>query len=224
MARYAVIGSSRGTGLAITRQLAAAGEHVRAISRNPPPAGEFVEPFVADVTDPASLARAFAGHLDAVFFTVDATGGMGDHQLFGSRSAIRAVTYQGCVNAIEAIAAAPAKPAFILLSVMGVDQWSLVWTMLDVVKTGSKRNVLDRELALKASGVPHVILRAPRLTDAPGGTVPVAATPPTHKLASMSLPRNDLARTMIAAARNAPRSSTWDVFPDASGPVPPWLK
>ena len=92
MARYAVIGSSRGTGLAITRQLAAAGEHVRAISRNPPPAGAFVEPFVADVTDRASLARAFAGDLDAVFFTVDATGGIGDHQLFGSRGAIRAVT------------------------------------------------------------------------------------------------------------------------------------
>lgn len=224
MARYAVIGSSRGTGLAITRQLSAAGEKVRAISRNPPPAGGGVEPFVADVTDPASLARAFAGDLDAVFFTVDATGGMGDHQLFGSRSAIRAVTYQGCVNAIEAVAAAPSKPAFILLSVMGVDQWSLVWTMLDIVKTGSKRNVLDRELALKASGVPHVILRAPRLTDAPGGAVPVAATPPTHKLASMSLPRNDLARTMIKAARHAPRSSAWDVFADASGPVPDWLR
>lgn len=224
MARYAVIGSSRGTGLAITRQLSAAGQQVRAISRNPPPAGDFVEPFVADVTDPASLAQAFTGDLDAVFFTVDATGGMGDHQLFGSRSAIRAVTYQGCVNAIEATAAAPSRPAFILLSVMGVDQWSLVWTMLNLVKTGSKRNVLDRELALKASGVPYIILRAPRLTDAPGGTVPVAATPPTHKLASMSLPRSDLARTMIKAAQHAPRSSAWDVFADASGPVPPWLK
>ena len=224
MARYAVIGSRRGTGLAITRQLAAAGEHVRAISRNPPPAGAFVEPFVADVTDPASLARAFAGDLDAVFFTVDATGGMGDHQLFGSRSAIRAVTYQGCVNAIEAVAAAPSRPAFILLSVMGVDQGSLVWTMLNIVKTGSKRNVLDRELALKASGVPYVILRAPRLTDAPGGDVPIAATPPEHKLASMSLPRADLARTMIKAAQRAPRASTWDIFPDPSGPTPDWMK
>ncbi len=224
MARYAVIGSSRGTGLAITRQLSAAGEHVRAISRNPPPVSEFVEPFIADVTDPSSLALAFAGDLDAVFFTVDATGGMGDHQLFGSRSAIRAVTYQGCVNAIEAVAAAPSRPAFILLSVMGVDQGSLVWTMLNIVKTGSKRNVLDRELALKASGIPHVILRAPRLTDEPGGAVRVAATPPTHKLASMSLPRNDLARTMIKAAKHAPRSSTWDVFSDSSGPMPPWLK
>ena len=223
MARYAVIGSSRGTGLAITHQLSAAGEQVRAISRNPPPAGAFVEPFVADVTDPASLAQAFSDDLDAVFFTVDATGGMGDHQLFGSREAIRAVTYQGCVNAIEAVASAPSRPAFILLSVMGVDQWSLVWTMLDFVKTGSKRNVLDREQVLKASGVPHVILRAPRLTDAPGGSVPVAATPPKHKLAGMSLSRNDLAGAMIKAAKLAPRPSVWDVFADASGPVPPWL-
>lgn len=224
MARYAVIGSSHGTGLAITQQLAAAGDHVRAISRNPPPASTFVEPFVADVTDPASLARAFDGDLDAVFFTVDATGGMANHQLFGSRSAIRAVTYQGCVNAIEAVAAAPSRPAFILLSVMGVDQKSWVWTMLNIVKTGSKRNVMDRELALKGSGVPHVILRAPRLTDEPGGAVPVAATAAEHKLGSMSLPRNDLARTMIKAAQNAPRSSTWDVFSDAAGPIPTWLR
>ena len=224
MARYAVIGSSHGTGLAITRQLAAAGEHVRAVSRNPPAGDTFVEPFVADVTDPASLARAFADDLDAVFFTVDATGGIAGHQLFGSRSAIRAVTYQGCVNTIEAVAAAPSRPAFILLSVMGVDQSSLVWTMLNIVKTGSKRNVLDREQALKASGIPYVILRAPRLTDEPGGVVPIAATAPDHKLASMSLPRNDLARTMIKAAQGAPRSSTWDIFPNAAGPVPEWLR
>lgn len=224
MARYAVIGASRGTGLAITRQLSAAGQHVRAISRSPPPASDFVEPFVADVTDPESLAPAFAGELDAVFFTVDATGGLGDHRLFGSRTEIRAVTYQGCVNAIEAVAAAPSGPAFILLSVMGVDQHSLAWSMLDVVKTGSKRNVLDRELALKASGVPYVVLRAPRLTDAQGGIVPVAATPPTHKLGGMSLPRDDLARTLIKAAQCAPRPSTWDVFLDASGPFPDWLR
>ena len=224
MGRYAVIGASKGTGLAITRILESAGDQVRAISRTPPTGGANVEPFAADVTDAASIGRALDDAFDAVFFTVDINGGIGGHALFGSREKIREVTFGGCVNAIRAAARAPVKPGFVLLSVMGVDQSSLVWTMLNIVKTGSKRNILEREQALKASGLPFVIARAPRLTDLAAGMTPVAATPAKHKLAGMSIPRGDLARALVAAARQAPPSTSWDVFSSAEGPVPTWLR
>ncbi len=67
MTRYAVIGASSGTGLEIVRHLAERKIPVRAISHRPGPAQEGVEPFAADVTDPASIAKALEGGLDAVF-------------------------------------------------------------------------------------------------------------------------------------------------------------
>lgn len=217
MKRYAVIGASHGTGLAVTRRLEALGSRVRAISRTPPAASELVEPVAADVTDAASLKRALAGEFDAVFFTVDINGGIGNHALFGSRSRIRAVTHGGCLNAIAAVEAAAVPPKFVLLSVMGVDRTSLVWTMLNIVKPGSKRNILEREQALRASRLPYVILRAPRLTDDPGGSAAIVATPPEHPLESRSIARADLARVLVAAALHAPDRSVWDVFPGTEG-------
>ena len=225
MPRYAVVGSSHGTGLAITKRLASEGVSVRAISRNPPPASDFVEPFAADVTQPASLARAFEGTFDAVFFTVDATGGIGNHMLFGSREKIRAVTYQGCLNTIAAASSSTSPPKFVLLSVIGSDQSSMMWSVLNLVKTGSKRNVRDREVALRASSLPYVILRAPKLSDGAGSLVATAATAPTHKLDSkMGISRSDLATAMIQAAKYAPERTTWDVFSEDAGPVPEWLE
>ena len=225
MPRYAVVGSSHGTGLAITNRLASEGVSVRAISRSPPAASEFVEPFAADVTLPATLTRALDGPFDAIFFTVDATGGMGNHMLFGSREKIRAVTYQGCLNTIAAASQLASPPKFLLLSVIGSDQSSMMWSVLNVVKTGSKKNVRDREAALRASKLPYVILRAPKLNDGAGGLVATAATPPTHKLdTKMNIARVDLAAAMIEAAKHAPERSTWDVFADDKGPIPAWLR
>lgn len=223
--RYAVVGASQGVGKLIVERLAAAGHDVRAISRNPPRSSPHVEPCKADVTDPRSISNALNASFDAVFFTVDITGGIGGHALFGSKTAIREVTYQGCVNAIEAARKAPTSPRFILLSVLGHDRGGAIWWMLNTVKPGTRQNIIDRERVLIASGLPYVVTRAPKLTDGDPDIVGTAATPARHKLVGgMSIARADLAMAMIRAADHAPANSIWDVYADADGPVAPWLQ
>jgi uncharacterized protein YbjT (DUF2867 family) len=223
--RYAIIGASRGTGLEITRRLASGGDTVRAISRHPPPPSERIEPFAADVTDRSVMERALDAPFDAVFFTVDVTGGVGDRGLFGSRKQLREVTYQGCLNAIAAASRTRPPPTFVLLSVIGADRASLAWSMLNAVKGGLKQIVLDREQALMKGALPYVILRAPVLTDEEGGKTPITATKPTHKLDSkLKITRADLAKAMIAAAKRAPRRSIWDVFAGERDSTPAWLE
>jgi hypothetical protein len=110
------------------------------------------------------------------------------------------------------------------MSVIGPELPSWVWWVLNATKPGMQRNILDREQALKDSGLSYVICRAAKLNDAAGGTVPVAATAPLHKLdMKRGIPRIDLARTLILAAERAPRNTTWDVFSDTGGPTPEWL-
>lgn len=214
--RYAVVGASHGTGKALVAQLAARNDSVRAISRNPGEPSASVEPFRADVTDATAIAHALDGDFAAVFFTVDV------HGLFNSRDQVREVMFQGCVNVIRA-AEITSRPKFILLSVIGPDRASWVWSLLNGVKRGMKRNVIEREEALKASRLPYVICRAPKLGDRTGGHR-IAASSPAHKLdMKMGIDRIDLARAMIAAADAAPAGSVWDVFADPLAPAPAWL-
>lgn len=222
--RYAVVGASQGTGLLITKLLASIERPVRAISRNPPSAGEFVEPFSADVTSPDSISEALDDDFTAVFFTVDKTGGIGGHALFGSAKAIREVTFQGCVNTIDAALKAPSRPRFILLSVIGHEKGSMIWSLLNFLKPGLRRNVTDRENYLVKSGLPYVVLRAPKLTNDEPGQTAITAIPTQLKLTgSMSLARADLARVLAAAVDYAPENTIWDVIEDEETPAPDWL-
>ena len=218
MTRYAVIGASSGTGQQIVTHLAERGIPVRAISRNPRPTQGSVEPYAADVTDAAALAQALQGEFDAVFYTADI------HGRGHKRDAIRAVMYEGCVNAIRAAEAAGTK-RFMLLSVIAPDRFSWVWWVLDALKPGMRRNIRDREQALKESALPYVICRAPRLNDRPAHTVPVAATRPERRLdMKRGIARADLARVLVRAAEDAPDGTIWDVYADPLGPVPVWLE
>lgn len=217
MRRYAVVGASSGTGRQIVTHLARRNIPVRAISRNPLPAEDSVEPWAAGVTKPAALARALDDKFDAVFYTVDI------HGRSHSREAVRAVMYEGCVDTIQAAAAGGSR-RFVLLSVVAPDRFSWVWWVLNAMKPGMKRNVRDREEALEASGLPYVICRAPRLNNGPGGVTPTAATSPVGRLdIKRGIARADLARALVRAAEAAPAGTTWDVSADARGPVPAWL-
>ncbi|HTX34998.1 MAG TPA: NAD(P)H-binding protein [Bryobacteraceae bacterium] len=219
MKRYAVIGASSGTGLVLVHQLAGEQNAVRAISRRPPDAGPLIEPFAADVTDAQSLAQALDGEFDAVFYTVDI------HGLFKTREEIRAVMFEGCRNAIRAVAKNAVGPKFVLLSVIGAHRPSWMWWILNMSKPGMQRNILEREQVLKESGLSYIICRAPKLNDGPGGLVTVAATPAQHELdMKRGIPRADLARALILAAVRAPVNTIWDVFCDAAGPTPDWLQ
>ena len=223
--RYAVVGASRGTGSQIVHQLQAQGHQVRAISRTPITAGPLIEPFAADVTNAGSMRAALDADFEAIFFTVDVTGGVGGRGFFGSAKHIREVTYQGCLNTMAAVPRSYPKPKFILLSVMGADRTSVVWTVLNAIKPGLKRNMIERERALAESQIPFVTLRAPTLTDERGGQIPTSVTEAKHVLdAKRKITRADLAQAMITAARGAPVNSTWDVFADVGGSAPAWFE
>lgn len=207
MKRYAVVGASSGTGLAITQRLAARGDHITAISRHPTDARINVTPVAADVRDLKSLARALPTDLDAVFFTVDIHG-------FRKPSAeIHRVMVDGCRHAMEAAIKRGAR-RFVLLSVLGADQSSWVWHVLNAVKPGMRTNILEREEALKHSGVPFIIMRAPRLTDAMAEETHVLAHASSRKLRmKQSVSRSELARLMVESvdATASHEGETWDV-------------
>ena len=225
MARYAVVGASRGVGLALTEQLSRDGDGVRAISRSPLPGSSHVEPFSADVTNSGSLATALDDDFDAVFFTVESSGGVNGRGLFAKKDAVRETTYMGCVNTVQTIAKLGRRPRFILLSAMGVDQPSILWTVSSLMKAGMRGNMIDRERAVEASGLPYVILRSPILTDSSGGIAAVSATRPVHGLSgSMKIGRGDVAAAMIKAARFGPSDTTWDIMPGRSEDAAPWWR
>ncbi len=230
MKEYAVIGASSGTGLAISRLLASEGHTVRAIARTPPAATALIKPVAADIRNPAAIAAALAGDLEAVFFTVDI------HKAFVSRKAVREVLFDGFMNAVRGLQGGTpgsAKlPRFVLLSVMGPDQPSMVWHMLNLVKPGMQKNVRDREQALRESGLPYVIMRAPRLVDvaadaqalARPATAAMLSAQAKHRIdMKRKIARPDLAAAMVAAASSAPGNSVWDVYGDDAGPVPAWM-
>jgi hypothetical protein len=185
---------------------------VRAISRRPPPASEFVEPFSADVTDAEAIALALEGDFDTVFFTVDI------HKRFASRQEVRALMFDGCLNAIRAARRSAVPPRFVLLSVIGPDKPSWVWHLLNLFKRGMRQNVIDREAALTGSGLDYVIARAARLVDAIDvtGSVPAAVLAPAiHRLdMKRSVTRSALAVALVSAAQSAPARSIWDVYGD----------
>jgi uncharacterized protein YbjT (DUF2867 family) len=222
MKKFAVIGASSGTGLEIVRLLANSGQHVRAISRRPTSATDFIEPFSADTTDAKAIAKALDADFDAVFFTADI------HKRFASRQEVRSLMYDGFMNTIQAAKQRAVPPRVVLLSVIGPDKPSWVWHLLNLAKRGMRQNVIDREAALVQSGLPYVIVRAARLVDADGSSdraPSITVTPATHKLdMKRKMFRRELAATLVAAAQSAPERSVWDVFAGAdAGSAPGWV-
>lgn len=199
---------------------------MRAIARKQPAATELIKPVVADVGKPEAIAAALAGELEAVFFTVDI------HKAFASKKLIRSVMFDGFMNVLNGVQRHAKPPRIILLSVMGPGNSSLTWLLLNLAKRGMQKNIVDREQALVDSGLPSVILRAPRLvnvlengieTTRPA-TAAMLSAQADHRLdMKRTIARPDLAAAMVAAATSALVDSVWDVYGDDAGPVPAWL-
>jgi uncharacterized protein YbjT (DUF2867 family) len=207
MKRYAVIGASSGTGHAIAELLAARGDHVTAISRTPTEDRPNVSSVAADVQDAASLVRALPGDLDTVFFTVDI------HGFRKPKTDIYNVMVRGCTNAVEAAIKCGAR-RFVLLSVIGAEDASWVWWLLNAVKPGMQENVMRREQALKRSGLPYIIVRAPKLDDSKTAEGHVLAPTSPQKLGmKQSISRRELASLMVLAADagSEREGATWDI-------------
>jgi uncharacterized protein YbjT (DUF2867 family) len=214
---FCIVGATRGTGLLIAQQLLKAGSKVRVITRDPDKAGRLfgnrAEVRSGDVTDARSIRDAITENYKAIFFTVAATGGIDGRALFGSNVMIRAVTYQGLLNVVDAARLRGFEGRIVLPSVMGADRSSFMMSILNTVKKGLQRNLVERELYLRASELDYTIVRAPILTNAPAGEAEVRISAAINKLrAGARISRGDLARVMILASQQAAASrKTFDL-------------
>jgi len=217
-APFCIIGATRGTGLLIAQQLLERGSNVKVVVRDPGKASRFLDNRAdvrqGDVIDARSIRDAVAGDYRAIFFTVAATGGMDGRALFGSKTKIREATYQGLLNVVDAARSSGFKGRITLPSVVGADRSSLIISILNTIKSGLQRNLIERELYLRASGLDYTIVRAPILTSAPAGQTNVRITRAVNRLtAGPKISRGDLARVMILASEQAVASrKTFDLF------------
>ena len=223
--QFCVIGATHGTGLLITQQLLRAGSSVRVLARNPDKArrllGSRADIRHGDVTDAQSVRDGITRDCRAIFFTVAATGGIDGHGLFASESTIRNVTYQGVLNVVDSARAVGFEGRIMLPSVVGADRSSVMIRILDRVKCGLQRNLTERELYLRASGLDYTMVRAPILTNALAGDADIRIDRAIHKLtAGPKISRGDLARVLILASEQTVASrKTFDLF-SAKGVVP----
>jgi uncharacterized protein YbjT (DUF2867 family) len=223
-APYCVVGCTRGTGLRIVQQLTARGTPVRCVARDPIKAQTLLPTAVdiraGDVTDLGSLQRAEFGECGVIFFAVDITGGIAGRGFLKSQAQIRAVTYQGLVNVVDAANAAAFTGRFILLSGMGSELPSFTGRLLNAIKGDLQRNQRDRNEYLRNSGLDWSIGQGGILTDVTGGTAAIRISPPVHRLSLLRrVTRADFARALIAAA-DAPVASKrmFDVFNEPGSP------
>ena len=197
--QFCIIGATRGTGLLITQQLLEGGSSVQVVARDPDKAsrllGDRAHVRQGDVTDARSIRDVLTEDYTAIFFTVAATGGIDGRGLFGSRTMIREVTYQGLLNVVDAAHSSGFEGRIVLSSVVGADRSSVVISILDRIKSGLQRNLVERELYLRASGLDYTIMRAPILTNAPAGGADIQIARAINKLtAGSKISRGDLAR------------------------------
>jgi uncharacterized protein YbjT (DUF2867 family) len=134
---------------------------------------------------------------------------------------IRNATYQGLLNVVDSARAIGFEGRIILPSVVGADRSSAMIRILDGIKCGLQRNLIERELHLRASGLDYTIVRAPILTNAPAGGTNIRITRAINKLtAGPKISRGDLARVMVLASeQNVASGKTFDLF-GAKGVAP----
>jgi nucleoside-diphosphate-sugar epimerase len=224
--QFCIIGATSGTGLLITRQLLQGGLRVRVVARDPDKARRVLDNQVevrhGDVTDVPSIGAAIAEDCTAIFFTVAAGGGIDGRGMFALGSMIREVTYQGLLNVVDAARSIGFSGRIILPSLVGVDRPSLLIRFLDKIKPGLQRNLIERELYIRASGLDYTVLRAPILTNAPAGGVNLQITRAINKLTARSkISRGDLARVMILAAQQPAASRKTFELLASEGAAPP---
>jgi uncharacterized protein YbjT (DUF2867 family) len=205
-----VVGIAGGHGriaLALTQLLAARGDTVRSLIRNPAHAGDVRaaggEPVVCDLeqASDAEVAEAI-GDADAVVFAAGAGPGSGAERK-------RTMDHGGAVKLIAA-ARLGGVDRYVMVSSIGADPEAEGEDVFAVYLRAKGK--ADAELM--ASGLAYTIVRPVRLTDDPGtGRVRIA-----DRLGGGEIPREDVAAVLAALiAEPVLREVVFDV---ASGDVP----
>jgi len=179
-----VIGATRGSGLALTRELVATGHHVTAFGRTastafaaPPPGPGSVRPLDGDALDPEAVAKAVAGQ-DAVVVTLGISDNPLAVQWLHRSSTSPDVRSRGTATVVGAMRETGVR-RLVVQSTYGLGD---SWAHLDLTWKLVLRFVIGRQLAdsarqeevVRASGLDWTLVRPVSLTDS------LAAEPPAH--------------------------------------------
>ena len=171
--------------LRLSRLLAARGDRVRGLIRNPDHAGDVeaagAEPVLADLEGDDDISPAVAG-ADAVVFAAGAGPGSG-----ATRK--RTMDLGGAVKLVEA-AQATGVPRYVMISAIGArDPESGSAAMRPYLEAKA-----EADATVASSGLDYTIVRPGGLTDDPGtGRVRAA-----QGLERGTIPRDDVAATLVA--------------------------
>jgi uncharacterized protein YbjT (DUF2867 family) len=171
--------------LRLSRLLAARGDRVRGLIRNPDHAGDVeaagAEPVLADLEGDDDISPAVAG-ADAVVFAAGAGPGSG-----AARK--RTMDLGGAVKLVEA-AQATGVPRYVMISAIGArDPGSGSEAMRPYLEAKA-----EADASVASSGLAYTIVRPGGLTDDPGtGRVRAA-----EGLERGTIPRDDVAATLVA--------------------------
>lgn len=209
MAKIAVVGGHGQIAQLLTQQLAQRGDQVLSMIRNPDQEADITavggSPVIADFEklEMEDVAHYFAD-VDAVVFAAGAGGN-------SSAARKRTVDYGASLTAARA-AAEMNVPRFIQISAIGVDQdvdpdGDPVWNAYVEAKR-------DADEALRGTALGWTILRPGHLTDDAGtGKVYLAADIPLDNPDNLSIPRADVAATIVAVLDNPEATKvTWDLI------------
>lgn len=183
-----VFGASGKTGSLVVEKARAAGHAVTVFARSPRAGGEGIRAITGDAGDAEAVRRAVAEQ-DAA---IDAIGGKTPYKRTDlETSAAR--------NILAGMKTAGAK-RFIVVSALGAGdsvRQAPLWMRYLLIPTflrGSTQDKTNMEAAVRASGVPFVIVRPPVLADAPAiGSVQVVAAGATAR----KITRGDLAQFLV---------------------------
>jgi uncharacterized protein YbjT (DUF2867 family) len=219
MGRAIVFGATRGTGLLLARALIQRDADPVLVARSARKGRSLFGPeaniLEADVTRPETLARVFAQQSDALYYTVDITGGVGGRAFFGSPDEIRTVVYHGLANVVDAAKAAKWQGQFILLTTLGLRRrpW-LFKSIMALLKPGMFQASIDKANYLMASGSPYTIVQAGALHDGDDSQRELIITGDEVSMTwNTRIARAHLAQVMLACAEEpAVRGQTLSVY------------
>jgi uncharacterized protein YbjT (DUF2867 family) len=186
MSTIAIAGGHGKIALLLGQMLAARGDTVRGLIRNPDQEGDLravgVEPVLCDLEGDGDVAAAVRG-ADAVVFAAGAGPGSGEARK-------RTMDLEGAVRLIDA-AKAEGVSRYLMVSAMGAADPPA--TAGDVFGAYLRAKAGADE-ALRASGLDYTIVRPGGLTDDPGtGLVSIA-----ERLDRGQIPRADVAAVFVA--------------------------
>ncbi|SKC82578.1 NAD(P)-dependent oxidoreductase [Krasilnikoviella flava] len=170
-----VVGATRGSGLAITRELVAAGHRVTAFGRTastafaaPVPGPGSLRPVDGDALDPEAVAKAVAGQ-DAVVVTLGISDNPLTVQWLRRSSTAPDVRSRGTANVVRAMRETGAR-RLVVQSTYGLgDSWAhldLTWKLVFRFVIGRQFTDSGRqEAVVRASGLDWTLVRPVSLTD-----------------------------------------------------------